>query len=91
MHFDAYKKLCNNWRALVLTAIGGKVTAAPIAKSALKIERYCAGSLDPAYIHGQKYDALLLFLFPTVSSTVNNGVCFSTLTSRADCRISNEC
>lgn len=46
MHFHAYKKLRNGWRASVLAAIGGKVPAAPIARSALEIERYCAGSLD---------------------------------------------
>lgn len=46
MHFHAYKKLRNGWRASVLAAIGGKVPAAPIARSALEIERYCAGTLD---------------------------------------------
>jgi hypothetical protein len=46
MHFHAYKQLRNGWRASVLAAIGGKVPAAPIARSALEIERYCAGSLD---------------------------------------------
>jgi hypothetical protein len=46
MHLHAYKKLRNGWRASVLVAIGGKVPAAPITKSALEIERYCAGSLD---------------------------------------------
>ena len=46
MHFHAYKKLRNGWRASVLAAIGGNVPAAPIARSALDIERYCAGSLD---------------------------------------------
>ena len=46
MHFHAYKKLRNGWRASVLAAIGGKVPMAPIARSALEIERYCAGSLD---------------------------------------------
>lgn len=46
MHFHAYRKLRNGWRASVLAAIGGKVPTAPIAKSALEIERYCAGSLD---------------------------------------------
>lgn len=46
MHFHAYKKLRNGWRASVLAAIGGKVPAAPITRSALEIERYCAGSLD---------------------------------------------
>lgn len=30
----------------MLEAIGGKVPTAPITKSALEIERYCAGSLD---------------------------------------------
>ena len=30
----------------MLAAIGGKAPAAPIARSALEIERYCAGSLD---------------------------------------------
>ena len=46
MHFHAYKKLRNGWRANVLAALEGKVTVAPIAMSALEIERYCAGSLD---------------------------------------------
>ena len=46
MHFHAYKKLRNGWRASVLAAIEGKVPMAPIARSALEIERYCAGSLD---------------------------------------------
>ncbi|MDN2702006.1 hypothetical protein O0881_08370 [Janthinobacterium sp. SUN100] len=46
MHFHAYKKLRNSWRASVLAAIGGQLPAAPIARSALEIERYCAGSLD---------------------------------------------
>ena len=46
MHFHAYKKLRNGWRASVLAAIEGKVPAAPITRSALEIERYCAGSLD---------------------------------------------
>lgn len=46
MHFHAYKKLRNGWRASVLEAIGGKVPVAPITRSALEIERYCAGSLD---------------------------------------------
>ncbi|PJJ18863.1 hypothetical protein CLU90_2070 [Janthinobacterium sp. 67] len=46
MHFHAYKKLRNGWRASVLAAIGGKLPAAPISRSALEIERYCAGSLD---------------------------------------------
>jgi hypothetical protein len=46
MHFHAYKNLRNGWRADVLAAIGGKVPAAPIGRSALEIERYCAGSLD---------------------------------------------
>ena len=46
MHFHAYKKLRNGWRASVLAAIGGKAPTAPIARSALEIERYCAGSLD---------------------------------------------
>ena len=46
MHFHAYKQLRNGWRASVLAAIGGKVPAAPITRSALEIERYCAGSLD---------------------------------------------
>jgi hypothetical protein len=45
-HFHAYKKLRNGWRANVLAAIGGKVPAAPIGRSGLEIERYCAGSLD---------------------------------------------
>ena len=45
MHFHAYKKLRNAWRASVLEAIGGKVPTAPIARSAPKIERYCAGIL----------------------------------------------
>lgn len=30
----------------MLAAIGGKAPAAPIARSALEIERYCAGNLD---------------------------------------------
>lgn len=46
MHFHAYKKLRNGWRASVLAAIGGKAPATPIARSALEIGRYCAGSLD---------------------------------------------
>ena len=46
MHFHAYKKLRNGWRSSVLAAIGGMMPAAPIARSALEIERYCAGSLD---------------------------------------------
>lgn len=46
IHFHAYKKLRNGWRASVLAAIGDKVPAAPITRSALEIERYCAGSLD---------------------------------------------
>ena len=46
MHFHAYKKLRNSWRASLLAAIGGKVPTAPIARSALEIERYCAGRLD---------------------------------------------
>ena len=46
MHFHAYKKLRNGWRASVLAAIGGKVPTATITRSALEIERYCAGSLD---------------------------------------------
>ena len=46
MHFHAYKKLRNGWRASVLAAIGGKVPVAAITRSALEIERYCAGSLD---------------------------------------------
>jgi hypothetical protein len=46
MLFHAYKKLRNGSRAGVLAAVGGKVPAAPIARSALEIERYCAGSLD---------------------------------------------
>ena len=51
MHFQAYKKLRNSWRASVLAAIGGKAPASPISRSALEIERYCAGSLgwDNAY------------------------------------------
>jgi hypothetical protein len=46
MHFHAYKKLRNGWRANVLAAIGCKVPAVKIARSELEIERYCAGSLD---------------------------------------------
>ena len=46
MHFHAYKKLRNRWRASVLAEIGCKMPAAPIARSALEIERYCAGNLD---------------------------------------------
>lgn len=46
MHFHAYKKLRNSWRANVVTALGGKLPTAPIIRSALEIERYCAGSLD---------------------------------------------
>ena len=46
MHFHAYKKLRNAWRASVLAAIGGKMPALSIGRSALEIERYCAGSLD---------------------------------------------
>ncbi|ATD59949.1 hypothetical protein CNX70_06935 [Janthinobacterium svalbardensis] len=46
MHFHAYKKLRNGWRASVLAAIGDEAPAAPISRSALEIERYCAGSLD---------------------------------------------
>jgi hypothetical protein len=45
MHFHAYKKLRNGRRAEVLAAIGGKAPAAPITRSALEVERYCAGSL----------------------------------------------
>jgi hypothetical protein len=40
MHFHAYKKLLNGWRANVLAAIGGKLPAAPITTGALEIERY---------------------------------------------------
>lgn len=46
MHFHAYKKLRNSWRASGLAAIGGRLPAAPIACSALAVERYYAGSLD---------------------------------------------
>jgi hypothetical protein len=46
MHFHAYKKLRNGWRASVLAAIGGKAPSTPIARSLLEIERFCAGSLD---------------------------------------------
>jgi hypothetical protein len=51
MHFHAYKKLRNGWRASVLAAIGGRPPAAPIACSVLELERYCAGRLnwDNAY------------------------------------------
>jgi hypothetical protein len=37
MHFHVYKKLRNGWRANVLAAIGGKVPAAPITRSALEV------------------------------------------------------
>lgn len=46
MHFHAYKKLRNCWHASVLAAVGGKVPAAPFARSAMEIEPYCAGSFD---------------------------------------------
>ena len=46
LHFHAYRKLRNGWRASVLAEIGGKMPTEPIARSALEIERYCAGSLD---------------------------------------------
>ena len=46
MHFHAYKKMRNGELANVLEAIGGKVPEEPIAKSAMEVERYCAGSLD---------------------------------------------
>jgi hypothetical protein len=46
MHFHAYKKLRNGWRTNVLAAIGGNAPTTPISRSALEIERYCAGSLD---------------------------------------------
>ena len=36
----------NGELANVLDAIGSKVSEEPIAKSALEVERYCAGSLD---------------------------------------------
>ena len=45
-HFHAYKKMRNGELANVLEAIGGKVPEEPIAKSAMEVERYCAGSLD---------------------------------------------
>ena len=90
MHFDAYKKLCNSWRALVLTAIGGKVTAAPIAKSVLKIERYCAGRLTkPTSMTGNTMRCY--FPLPNCLEHGQQRSMLSTLTSRADCRISNEC
>ncbi|PHV48370.1 hypothetical protein CSQ91_21580 [Janthinobacterium sp. BJB301] len=46
MHFHAYKKLRNGWRARVLAAISGKAPTTPLVRSALEIERHCAGSLD---------------------------------------------
>lgn len=46
MHFHAYKKLRNGMRASVLAALGGQAPAAPIDRSALEVERYCAGTLD---------------------------------------------
>lgn len=46
MDFHAHRKLCNGWHASVLAAIWGKVPATATTKSALKIERYSAGSLN---------------------------------------------
>lgn len=43
MHFHAYKKLRNEWRAAVAAALEHKLPAQPIELSALEIERYCAG------------------------------------------------
>ena len=66
MHFHAYKKLRNGWRASVLAAIGGKVPAVPIARSALKIERYCAGSLDWDNAYGGLKPPLDCLVAPSV-------------------------
>jgi hypothetical protein len=52
MHFHAYKKLRDGWRTGVLAAVGGEAPAAPIARSAPEMERYCAGSLDQDNAYG---------------------------------------
>lgn len=46
MHFRAYKKLREEFRALVLEALGGELPAEPIELSSLEVVRYSAGSLD---------------------------------------------
>jgi hypothetical protein len=66
MHFHAYKKLRNGWRASVLAAIEGKVPAAPITRSALEIERYCAGSLDWDNAYGGLKPLLDCLVAPSV-------------------------
>lgn len=43
MHFHAYKKLRNDWRKSVLTALGNTAPAAPIEHAYLEIDRYCCG------------------------------------------------
>lgn len=49
----------------MLAAIGGKVPAAPIAKSALEIERYCAGSLDWDNAYGGLKPLLVCLVAPS--------------------------
>ncbi len=44
MHFHAYKHLRRQWRAMMLQALGGTVSQAPIEKAFLVVQRECAGS-----------------------------------------------
>jgi hypothetical protein len=65
MHFHAYKKLRNGWRASVLAAISGKAPAASIARSVLEIERYCAGSRDWDNAYGGSKPLLAYLVAPS--------------------------
>ena len=46
MHYRVYKKLREDFRKLVLEALGGELPAEPIELSSLEVVRYSAGSLD---------------------------------------------
>lgn len=46
MHFQVYKNLRNAWQRMVIVALDGQRPGAPIARTALEVERHCSGSLD---------------------------------------------
>lgn len=46
MHWARYKKLREQWRAMVLDALGGKLPAAPLEKVYVEVDRYCSGTTD---------------------------------------------
>lgn len=74
MHFHAYRKLRNGWRVSLLAAIAGKVPAAPITRSALEIERYCAGSLDWDNAYGGLNALLDCLVAPSARNTDGLGL-----------------